>query len=176
MRSRRKGKKLGRRSNHRISMLNNLAMSLFKYGRIKTTIDRAKEASRHAEKLITMAKKGTLNDRRLAGRYIKQKDLLKKLFDEIAPLFQGRPGGYTRVLHLAPRPGDGADMGLLELVVRPVSKEEEEAVEIKDEETKDKKKKSVTKPKKEAKVEKKKPEAKKEVKEKKEKKAKKEAK
>jgi len=136
MRARRKGKKLGRPTAHRLSMLNNLVTSLFEHGRIKTTIDRAKEAGKLANKVLTMAKNGTLHDRRNASKVITKASVLKNLFEEIAPLFQNRKGGYTRALRLGFRKGDGAQLALLELVEKPVKKVETEvpAVEEKKEE------------------------------------------
>lgn len=147
MRERRKGKKLGRNTSHRLAMLNNLVTSLFTYGKIKTTVDRAKETSRLAAKLITMAKTGTLHHRRLAATYIKTPVILKKLFEKIAPSYKERMGGYTRIYRLGYRPGDGAEMALLELVqtVEPVPAEATEPVA---EQGKPKKEKKIKKEKK----------------------------
>ncbi|MBR2674656.1 MAG: 50S ribosomal protein L17 [Mogibacterium sp.] len=109
-------KKLGRNSAHRKSMLRNLVTDLFREGRIKTTDMRAKEAGRQAEKLITIAKKGDLHARRQVLEYVFDEDVVKKLFDEIAPGYEGRNGGYTRILKLGPRQGDNAEVVFLELV------------------------------------------------------------
>ena len=109
-------RKLGVKSAHRQSMLRNLVTDLFRYGRIQTTDCRAKEARREAEKMITLAKKGDLHARRQAMAYIKDEDVVAKLFDEIAPKYDGRNGGYTRILKLGPRQGDVAESVFLELV------------------------------------------------------------
>ena len=109
-------RKLGVKSAHRQSMLRNLVTDLFRYGRIQTTDCRAKEARREAEKMITIAKKGDLHARRQALAYIKDEDVVAKLFDEIAPKYEERHGGYTRILKLGPRQGDVAEAVFLELV------------------------------------------------------------
>ena len=109
-------KKLGRNSAHRKSMLRNLVTDLFREGRITTTLDRAKEAGREAEKLITLAKRGDLHARRQVLAYVFDEDVVTKLFDEIAPEYAERNCGYTRVLKLGPRPGDNAEVVYLELV------------------------------------------------------------
>ena len=109
-------KKLGRNSAHRKSMLRNLVTDLFIEGRITTTLDRAKEAGREAEKLITLAKRGDLHARRQVLAYVFDEDVVTKLFDEIAPEYAERNGGYTRVLKLGPRQGDNAEVVYLELV------------------------------------------------------------
>ena len=109
-------KKLGRNSAHRKSMLRNLVTDLFREGRITTTDMRAKEAGRQAEKLITIAKKGDLHARRQVLEYVFDEDVVTKLFDEIAPKYQDRNGGYTRTLKLGPSQGDNAEVVYLELV------------------------------------------------------------
>ena len=109
-------KKLGRNSAHRKSMLRNLVTDLFREGRITTTDMRAKEAGREAEKLITIAKKGDLHARRQVLAYLFDEDVVTKLFDEIAPKYADRNGGYTRALKLGPRQGDNAEVVFLELV------------------------------------------------------------
>ena len=109
-------RKLGVDSAHRRSMLRNLVTDLFRYGRIQTTDCRAKEARREAEKMITLAKRGDLHARRQALAYIKDEDVVSKLFDEIAPKYEERHGGYTRILKLGPRQGDVAESVFLELV------------------------------------------------------------
>lgn len=109
-------RKLGRRSDHRRAMLRNQVTSLLKHGRIKTTVTRAKETQRMAEKMITLGKKGDLHARRQALAYIFDEDVVKKLFDDIAPNYADRNGGYTRVLKLGPRRGDSSEMAILELV------------------------------------------------------------
>ena len=109
-------RKLGVKSAHRQSMLRNLVTDLFRYGRIQTTDCRAKEARREAEKMITLAKRGDLHARRQALAYIKDEDVVTKLFDELAPKYEERHGGYTRILKLGPRQGDVAESVFLELV------------------------------------------------------------
>ena len=109
-------RKLGVKSAHRQSMLRNLVTDLFRYGRIQTTDCRAKEARREAEKMITLAKRGDLHARRQVLAYVKDEDVVSKLFDEIGPSFANRNGGYTRILKLGPRQGDNAEVVFLELV------------------------------------------------------------
>lgn len=109
-------RKLGRPTDHRMGMLRNQVTSLFEHGKIETTLARAKETQRVAEKMITLGKKGDLHSRRQALAYIYDKDVVTKLFEEIAPEYEDRNGGYTRVLKLGPRRGDSAEMAILELV------------------------------------------------------------
>ena len=109
-------KKLGRTSAHRKSMLRNLVTDLFKYGRIQTTQDRAKETRRIAEKMITLAKRGDLHARRQVLAYVFDESVVTKLFEDIAPKYADRNGGYTRVLKLGPRQGDNAEVVFVELV------------------------------------------------------------
>jgi large subunit ribosomal protein L17 len=116
MRHRAKGRQLSRTSTHKRAMLNNMASSLFEHGRIVTTEAKAKELRPFAEKLITLARRGDLHARRLVERRIKDRDTLGKLFSEIGPRFASRPGGYTRILKLGHRPGDGADVARIELL------------------------------------------------------------
>ena len=113
-------RKLGRPTAHRKSMLRNLVTDLFREGRIQTTEHRAKEAGREAEKLITLAKNtnkdNLVNNKRQAMEVIFDRDVVNKLFDEIAPKYEERNGGYTRILKLGPRRGDAAEVVFLELV------------------------------------------------------------
>ena len=109
-------RKLGRTSAHRKAMLRNLVTDLFREGRITTTDTRAKEARRQAEKMITLAKRGDLHARRQVLAYVYDETVVAKLFDEIAPKYEDRQGGYTRILKLGPRQGDNAEMSFLELV------------------------------------------------------------
>ena len=109
-------RKLGRTSAHRKAMLRNLVTDLFREGRITTTDTRAKEARRQAEKLITLAKRGDLHARRQVLAYVYDETVVAKLFDEIAPKYEDRQGGYTRIMKLCPRQGDNAEMAFLELV------------------------------------------------------------
>jgi large subunit ribosomal protein L17 len=96
--------------------MRNLATSLFRHERIETTTIKAKELRPYAERLITLARRGDIHARRLAGRKIQDRDVLGKLFDDIAPRYAERPGGYTRILKLGTRKGDAAEMSLIELV------------------------------------------------------------
>ena len=109
-------RKLGRATAHRKSMLRNIVTDLLREGRIQTTDTRAKEARREAEKLITLAKKDNLHNRRQALSYIYDESVVAKLFEEIAPKYEERNGGYTRILKLGPRRGDAAEVVFLELV------------------------------------------------------------
>ena len=109
-------RKLGRTSGHRKSLFRNQLASLIESERIITTLVKAKELRPIAEKAITLGKKGTLHARRTAGRSILSDSTLKKLFDVIAPRFSDRQGGYTRIVKLGPRRGDGAEMAIIELV------------------------------------------------------------
>ena len=122
-----KVKKLGRTAQHRLALMRNLITSLFEHERIRTTLAKAKESRRFADRMITFALKNTLAARREVGRDIHDKTVLKKLFDVIGPRFVGRPGGFTRVLRLGPREGDGAEMALLELVIREERHHEKKA-------------------------------------------------
>ena len=109
-------RKLGRDSAHRKAMLRNLVTDLLREERITTTKFRAKEAGREAEKMITLAKKGDLAARRQVMAYLYDEDVVSKLFDDIAPRYEDRNGGYTRILKLGPRRGDAAEEVFLELV------------------------------------------------------------
>ncbi|MCQ2545317.1 MAG: 50S ribosomal protein L17 [Clostridia bacterium] len=109
-------RKLGRDSAHRKAMLRNLVTDLLREGRIQTTEHRAKEARRQAEKMITLGKRGDLHARRQAMAYIFDESVVNKLFEEIAPKYADRQGGYTRILKLGPRQGDAAEVVFLELV------------------------------------------------------------
>ena len=114
--------KIGRTGAHRRSMLANMVSSLFMNGEIRTTLVKAKEARRFAERLITLGKKADLHHRRLAAARLRDKDAVKKLFNEIAPSYAGRDGGYTRIHKLGTRIGDGAEMCILQMVSEPVEK------------------------------------------------------
>jgi len=109
-------RKLGRPTDHRIAMLRNLVTSLLKNGKIETTVTRAKETRRIAEKMITLAKRGDLHARRQVLAYVYDETVVKNLFDEIAPKYTERNGGYTRILKLGPRRGDASEMVIIELV------------------------------------------------------------
>ena len=116
MRHNKKGTHLGRTTSHKKALMRNMVISLFEHKSIKTTHAKAKEAKRFAEKMITYAKKGSLHHRRLAFKFLQNKEAVKILFDEIAPACAERAGGYTRVIKLGYRHGDAASICLLELV------------------------------------------------------------
>jgi large subunit ribosomal protein L17 len=118
MRHLKKGRKLNRTSSHRKAMFANMATSLFQHECIETTDAKAKDLRGVAERLITLAKRGDLHARRQAYRTIRDQDVLKKLFDDIAPRFKERAGGYTRVLKSGIRAGDNAPLSVIELVAR----------------------------------------------------------
>ena len=129
MRHRVAHRKLGRITPHRTALLRNLAVALFERERIRTTLPKAKEVRSFAERLITLARRDgdRLHARRLAAREIHDAAIVKKLFDTLGARFATRPGGYTRILRLGPRPGDGAEMAYLELVgyeYKPAGKDE----------------------------------------------------
>src|SRR6266849_8910278 len=111
-------RKLGRITPHRIALLRNLATALFERERIRTTLMKAKELRPYAERLITLARRedDRLHARRLAARELQDRTVMKKLFDDLGARFAARPGGYTRILRLGPRPGDGAEMAIVELI------------------------------------------------------------
>jgi len=116
MRHRVKGRRLKRTSEQKRALMRGLAQALIERGAIETTEARAKELRPFVEKLITKAKSGTLHDRRLAGRHVQKREVNDKLFTEIGPKFASRAGGYTRILKVGHRKGDGAEMARLELV------------------------------------------------------------
>ena len=116
MRHQRAGRKLGRDSAHRKALYSNLAGALITHGRIQTTEAKAKAVRPFAEKMITLGKRGDLHARRQAMAALRSNDVVHLLFSEIAPRFEERPGGYTRIVKLGPRQGDAADMAYLELV------------------------------------------------------------
>ncbi|MFQ5987211.1 MAG: 50S ribosomal protein L17 [Dehalococcoidia bacterium] len=116
MRHRVAGRKLSRPTGHRVSMYRNLVTDLLRYEKLVTTEAKAKEVRGMAEKIITLGKDGDLHARRQALAFVTDKKVVKKLFDELAPRYADRPGGYTRIVKLEPRLGDGAAMARLELV------------------------------------------------------------
>ena len=109
-------RKLGRASDHRDAMLRNMVTSLLEHGKITTTVTRAKEVRAMAEKMITLAKVDSLHNKRQALAYITKEDVVKKLFDEIAPKYKDVNGGYCRIIKTEARRGDAAEMCILELV------------------------------------------------------------
>ena len=128
--TRQKIAKLGRTAPHRKAMLSNMMASLFINERVTTTQTRAKELKRTAERVLTCAKRGDLHARRQVLRVIADKQVVAKLFDELGPRYKSRNGGYTRVIKLGPRRGDGAFMSIVELVDRPgVAAEEAQEAE-----------------------------------------------
>lgn len=120
MRHRKIGRQFNRNSSHRKAMLQNLTNNLFRHEVIKTTLPKAKELRRIAEPLITLAKEDTVHKRRLAFARIRDKEMVGKLFGELGPRYEGRPGGYLRVLKCGYRAGDNAPMAYVELVDRPM--------------------------------------------------------
>ncbi len=137
MRHKVKGRRLRRPTAHRMAMLRNLVTSFLEKERIRTTLARAKEARPLAEKMITLAKRGTLHARRQAFAFVRKESAVTKLFDELGPRFAERPGGYSRIVKLGLRSGDGARLAMLELV----------GSEFKKKEKKKKKEKQAKKPK-----------------------------
>jgi large subunit ribosomal protein L17 len=123
MRHRKDHRKLSRTSSHRRALLRNLVTSLIEHERIETTLAKAKEARRVGERMITFAKKGDLSSRRQVARYVHGNDNVQKLFSTIAPWYETRQGGYTRILKLGRRLGDAGEMALLEFVKSPELKE-----------------------------------------------------
>jgi large subunit ribosomal protein L17 len=127
MRHARAGKKLGRDSAHRKALYANLAGALIEHGRIKTTVSKAKAVKPYAEQMITLGRRGDLHARRQATSFLRSRDVVHKLFADVAPLFKDRPGGYTRIVKIGPRPGDAAEMAYLELVDEEYVAREREA-------------------------------------------------
>ena len=119
MRHRKSGRQLNRNSSHRKAMFQNMANSLFKHEIIKTTLPKAKELRRVAEPLITLAKSDSVANRRSAFSKLRDKEMVGKLFNELAPRYKERPGGYTRIMKCGFRSGDAAPMAYIELVDRP---------------------------------------------------------
>ena len=127
MRHARTGKKLGRDSAHRKALYSNLAGALIEHGRIRTTVTKAKAVKPLAEQMITLGRRGDLHARLQATSFLRSRDVVHKLFAEVAPLFKDRPGGYTRIVKIGPRPGDSAEMAYLELVDEEYVAKEREA-------------------------------------------------
>ena len=119
MRHARAGNRLSRTSEHRRATLSNMARNVLQHGRIRTTVAKAKEAQRLIDRLVGLGKDGSVHSRRLAYRVLKDRGLVKQLFADVSPRFLDRQGGYTRVLKLGHRPGDGAATALLELTRLP---------------------------------------------------------
>ena len=124
MRHRKSGRHLNRTSSHRKAMFKNMSVSLFEHELIKTTLPKAKELRRVAEPLITLAKEDSVANRRLAFARTRSKEAVGKLFNELGPRYEARPGGYIRNMKCGFRPGDNAPMAYVELVDRPVTSDE----------------------------------------------------
>ncbi len=120
------GRRLDRTTEHRTAMLRNMVTSLLRHERIVTTTPKAKELKRFADKVITLAKRGSAHHRRLANREVKDVEVLNKLFDTLAGRFKARPGGYTRIVRVGRRAGDNAEMAVIELVDRAPAEAEGE--------------------------------------------------
>jgi large subunit ribosomal protein L17 len=115
------GRQLSRNSSHRHALMRNMSVSLLRHETIRTTIPKAKELRRVVEPLITLAKKDDEANRRLALSRLRDEEVVEKLFTDLGPRFKSRPGGYTRILRMLPRPGDNAEMALMQLVDRPAA-------------------------------------------------------
>lgn len=132
MRHRVERRKLGRSSAHREAMLRNMVTSLLEYERIETTLAKAKEVRRVADRMITLAKKGDLHSLRQAMKVIRKKEVAKKLFNDLVIHFNDRSGGYTRILKVGQRPGDNASMAIIELVAKTPKKKPKKKKSTKD--------------------------------------------
>ena len=133
MRHRKTGRKLGRNSSHRKAMFRNMSVSLLLHETIKTTLPKAKELRRVIEPLITLAKKDEVSNRRLAFNRLRDKAAVGKLFSDIGPRFNDRPGGYLRILKIGPRAGDAAPMTVIQLVDDPLTESKDDQVESSEE-------------------------------------------
>ena len=131
MRHQLSGRQLSRNAPHRHALLRSLSVALLRHETIRTTVPKAKELRRVVEPLITLGKEDSDHNRRLAFSRLRDSEIVAKLFDTIGPRFKARPGGYTRILHMAPRPGDNAPMALMQLVERSAPEAVEAAPEDK---------------------------------------------
>src|ERR1700754_4522356 len=129
MRHQLSGRQLSRNAPHRQAMLRNMSVSLLRHETIRTTTPKAKELRRVVEPLITLAKKDSEANRRVAFSRLRDSAVVTKLFEDLGPRFKARPGGYTRILHMLPRPGDAAPMALMQLVERSAPEAVEAAPE-----------------------------------------------
>ena len=120
------GRQLSRNSPHRHALMRNMSVSLLRHETIRTTVPKAKELRRVVEPLITLAKKDDEANRRLAFSRLRDTEVVEKLFTDLGPRFKARPGGYTRILRMLPRPGDSAEMALMQLVDRPAAQAAEQ--------------------------------------------------
>ncbi len=132
MRHRVEGRKFGREMDARRLMMRNLVKSMIEHGQLKTTLPKAKELRRYVERVITYGKNDTVHSRRLAYSVLGNRTLVKKLFDEIAPAFESRNGGYTRVLKAGFRKGDNAPMAIIQFVEESTIKPKKDAIKAKD--------------------------------------------
>lgn len=132
MRHQRLAKKFGRSTSHRKALMSSLVANLVLQGSIKTTLPKAKQARKDAEKMVTLARKGTLASRRLASARLRSPSAVQRLFDSVVPAMDGRNGGYTRILKLGQRRSDGSEMCLLQWVALPVNKAETPSAEAAD--------------------------------------------
>ena len=123
------GRQLSRNSSHRHALMRNMSVSLLRHETIRTTVPKAKELRRVVEPLITLAKKDDEANRRLAFSRLRDTEVVEKLFTDLGPRFKARPGGYTRILRMLPRPGDSAEMALMQLVDRPAAQAAEQPEE-----------------------------------------------
>lgn len=157
--------RFGRTTSHRLAMMRNMITNLFRHERMETTLPKAKEVRKHAEKIITLGKKVQLSAiekasgekkkalvakrihaMRIAGETVQDREILKKLFDELAPRYETRNGGYTRVMRKGPRLGDGTEVGIIELVDRPEKVEPKETKKQRAEKAEAKKSRSENRP------------------------------
>ncbi len=130
MRHRKSGRKLNRNSSHRKALFSNMAVSLFDHELIKTTLPKAKELRSVVEPLITLSKEDTVAKRRIAFSKLRDRSIVSKLFNELGPRYQDRPGGYVRIMKCGLRPGDSAPMAYIELIDRPVLSDEIDGAEV----------------------------------------------
>jgi large subunit ribosomal protein L17 len=147
------GRQLSRNSSHRHALMRNMSVSLLRHETIRTTLPKAKELRRVVEPLITLAKSDGDANRRLAFARLRDAQVVEKLFADLGPRFKARPGGYTRILRMVPRPGDNAPMALMQLVQGPEPVAAEEPTEAKKKTTRRAKARSEAKPKSKAKAE-----------------------
>ena len=136
MRHKMSGRKLGRNPSHRRALLRNLVTSFLEHERLVTTLPKAKEVRPLAEKMITLGKRDTLHARRQVQAYLLSNVITKKVFDTIAPRFSDRPGGYSRIVRLGPRVGDGADVAIIELLGSELEVRKAERIEKEEEKAK----------------------------------------
>lgn len=126
MRHRKSGRKLGRTTSHRLALFRNMLASLVEHEKITTTLPKAKDLRHFADKMITLAKKNDVPARRQAFSFLRSRDLVKKLFDDLGPKFHDRQGGYTRIYRLGFRAGDAAPMAIIEYLAEATTEKKEE--------------------------------------------------